>query len=115
MAGNTLGERRYYAYMSDGGTAYRYLTDVDLATAIGATENDTNPDLPRRFNPRILYAQATINGDLVRKSIIVPTVDNTAYAAESPTDLTIDTETFRTTGRRGEKQSFGANPPTPTP
>lgn len=112
MAGNLLGERRYYEYIDDAGNGFKYLTDQSLGQAVGATENDTNPDLPRRFSPRILYAEGP-NGE--RKKVIVPTADNTAYARNTSTNLTIDGLTFSTTGRRGEKVSFGANPPAAAP
>lgn len=107
MAGNLLGARRYYAYTSDSGVAYKYLTDLDLGTAIGATLNDTNPDFPRRFSPRVLYCKDE-NGN--RKKVIVPTVGNSAYAADASTTLTIDGVAFETTGRVGERLSFGSNP-----
>lgn len=110
MAGNTLGERRYYRYVDDGGDEFKYLTDEDLGAAMNATLNDTLPDLPRRFKPRYVLAEAVIDGQDVKKKIISPTVDNTAYAANARTTITIDGTAFRTTGRVGEKRTFGANP-----
>lgn len=108
---NTLGVRRYYRYTSDGGTDYKYLTDEDLGTAAGAVLGDTFPNLPRRFKPRGVYAEATVSGRKVRKFIICPTNDNTLYAAEASTAVTVQGTNFGTTGRKGEKVSFGRNPP----
>ena len=114
-SGNTLGVRRYYAYESDGGTAYKYQTDETLGTAMNATLNDSNPNLPKRFKPRGVYVQATVAGQTVRKFVIAPKNDNTTYAAESSTALVIDGVTFGTTGRKGEQLSFGRNPSGVTP
>lgn len=108
MAGNLLGVRRYYAYTSDTGEDYKYQTDEDLGTAIGATLNDTNPDFPKRFKPRGVYCK---DADGNSKFIICPTTTNSTYAADASTTLTIDTVAFKTTGRRGEARSFGSNPP----
>lgn len=111
MAGNLLGERRYYAYTSDTGANYKYQTDEDLGAAIGATLNDTHPDMPKKFKPRGVYVQ---NSDRKRKFIICPTLTNSIYAADASTQVTVDGTAFKTTGRIGEKRSFGANPPSGT-
>ena len=96
--------------MSDGGTAYKYLTDQTLGDAMNATLSDALPNLPRRFKPRGIYVEATVAGQKVRKFIISPVADNTAYAAEASTPLTIDGVAFATTGRRGEAFTYGRNP-----
>lgn len=108
--GNTLGERRYFKYTDDGGEEYRYQTDETLGTAMGAELNDSLPDLPKRFKTRKVHMVATIAGEEVAKSVTAPTSDNTAYAANGPSNVVIDTVTFRTTGRTGEKRTWGANP-----
>lgn len=108
MAGNLLGARKYYAYTLDDGTSqYKYLTDENLGEAVGAVENDALQDLPRRFEPRGVYAE---DDDGNRKFVICPTVGNATYVATSSTTITIDGTAFKTTGRRGERQSFGRNP-----
>jgi hypothetical protein len=109
MTGNTLGERRYYKYTSDKDVNYSYLTDQDLGTAVSAELNDTFPPMPRRFKPRGVYAQATINGKLVKKFLVIGATTNTAWADKSTT-ITIDSQSFKTTGRRGESLTFGSNP-----
>lgn len=110
MAGNTLGARRYYAYTSDTGTQYSYLTDQNLGEAMGAVENDTLPGFPRRFKPRGVYVEGDVEGDFIRKFVICPLTTTAAYAATGSTQVTIDEATLKTTGRRGERQSFGSNP-----
>ena len=86
-------------------------TDDDLATAMNMTRNDSNRQLPRRYEPRGVWAEATVSGRKVRKFLIAPTNDNTAYASESTSNLTVDGTQYRTTGRRGEKVSYGVTPP----
>lgn len=109
-SGNTLGERRYYRYETDGESAFKYLTDQTLGDAVGATASDALPDLPRRFQPRGVYVEAIVGGTKVRKFLITPTNDNSLYAAEASTTVVIDGITFATTGRRGEKMTYGRNP-----
>lgn len=107
---NTLGPRRYYEYTADNNGKYKYLTDQDLGTAVNATLNDSNPDLPRRFKPRGVYVEAEVDGQTVRKFVICPATSTAAYAATASTTVTIDETEFKTTGRVGERQTFGANP-----
>lgn len=107
--GNTLGARKYFKYESDSGENFSYLTDNDLGVVAGATPDDTFAAFPRRFKPRIVYVEATIAGVKTRKSLIVPTNDSTLYAALSSQEIPIDSVTFKTTGRRGEKASFANN------
>lgn len=111
--GNTLGVRRYYRYTDDGLTQYKYLTDETLGNAMGGVLNDTLPDLPKRFRPRVVHVQATVAGQKVRKRLVSPTVDNINYAANASTVITIDGINYKTTGRTGERKSFGANPVAP--
>lgn len=110
---NTLGERLYYRYVDDNGAEFKYQTDSDLGTAVGAVLNDTLPNLPRRFKPRGVYCQAIVDGRLARKFLICPTTDNGVYAENASQVVAIDGTNFRTTGRRGEQLSFGGNPPAP--
>jgi hypothetical protein len=108
---NTLGPRSWYAYEGDDGVDYRVFTDDDLATAMNMTRNDSNRQLPRRYEARGVWAEATVSGRKVRKFLIAPTNDNTAYASESTSTVTVAGTAFRTTGRRGEQVSYGVNPP----
>lgn len=110
MPGNTLGDRRYYAYQSDGQVSYKYQTDSDLGEAVGGIENDSLPNLPRRFRPRGVYIEAEVDGAKRRKFLICPDPLDALYGSESSQNVTIDTVTWQTTGRRGERLSFGRNP-----
>lgn len=111
-SGNLLGERRYYLYTDDIGTAYKFQTDQTLGDAAGNTLNDTNPDLPRRFQPRGVYVE---DAEGNRKFLVVGSRTNGVYASNASQDVPIDGITFKTTGRKGEKVSFGSNPPAPGP
>lgn len=107
--GQTLGPKRYFGYDSDSGTQYSLLLDETLGLAGGLTLDDTKPPAPRRFKPRGVYVEAIVNGTKARKFIICdPT--SPLYDADASTNVTIDTIVFASTGRRGEKLSFGSNP-----
>ena len=109
MAGNILGRRSYYAYTADDGTVYSLLLDDSLAAAVGATQNDANPSPPRRFKPRVLYAERIVNGDKKRKELVVPVTTFAGYASNTTSVVTVDGVDFDTTGRRGESLSFPRN------
>lgn len=106
---NVLGQRGYYAYTDDSGNQYKYQTDRDLGTAVGAELEAGLDDLPRRFRPRGVYVEATVSGRRVRKFVICPTADNAIYAANASQGVTIAGTVFETTGRRGERVTFGTN------
>jgi hypothetical protein len=107
--GNTLGVRKWFKYTSDAGTDYSYLTDLDLGTAAGATQDATLPNFPRRFKPRVVFLQATIGGKVSTKSLIIPTNTSAIYTPVTTQNVTIDTTAFATTGRKGEQVSFPSN------
>lgn len=103
MPGNRIGPRGRYDYESDDGTTYVIRTDADLATAGGLVANTTGgTPKPTGFQPRGVYAQAS---DGARR-FIVCNLDSTIYDTSSSTTVTIDGESFTTTGRRGEKLTF---------
>ncbi len=77
---------------------------------MGAELNDTLPNLPKRFTPRKLHIEATVSGEKVRKSLVIPDPAFAAYKAEASVVVTIDAINFGTTGRTGEQFSFGRNP-----
>jgi len=106
MPGNQLGTRAWYLYTGDDQVDYSYQTDDDLADAAGATEDDSNPNFPRRFEPRGVWVESAAGN---RKFIICPTNDNTLYAASTTQNVTIDTVVYSTTGRVGEKMTFARN------
>lgn len=107
MAGNKLGKKKYYKYVSDSGTEYSYLTDIDLATASGAVADDSLPGFPRRFRPRLVFLRDS-TGSV--KRLIIPTIGSALYDTDVSAAVTIDTVEFKSTGRAGEKISFATNP-----
>jgi len=109
MTGNTLGARRYYKYTNDNDEVYSYLTDKDLGDAVGDDLDDSNPPFPRRFKPRGVYVQATIDNRLTRKFLVIGDTSNDLWSDSSET-IEIDGVSFSSTGRRGEALSFGGNP-----
>lgn len=107
MAGNTLGPRAKYQYVSDTGDVFNIRTDVDLATAAGLTASaaGVGSAKPGELEPRRVFCQATINDKLVRKALIVD-IDSPLYATDTSSTVTIDGTVFTTTGRKGESLSF---------
>lgn len=108
-AGNTLGVRKWFEYVADNGTSYSYLTDVDLGTAGGGSQDATLPNFPRRFKPRVVFIQATISGVKVSKNLIISDPASTLYTSVTTQTVTIDGTAFATSGRRGEQVSFPSN------
>jgi len=114
-----LGPRSYYTYTSDSGTEYSLLIDDTLATVAGTglvleTSSSTSSPPPRRFKPRGVFWESNTVG-LSGKFIVCGTIDGALYSNDSSTAVTIDGEVGRTTGRKGEKVSYGGNPPAATP
>lgn len=113
-AGQTTGVRRYFGYVSDSGETYSLLLDETLGIIGGMDLDDSNPPPPRRFRPRGVYVEGQVGSQTARKFITCsPTV--LLYRTDQSTTVAIDGVNFSSTGRRGERQTFGANPPAPTP
>lgn len=114
--GTILGPRRYYKYTSDDGNDYKILCDVDNAVAMQGTTDDALVDLPRRYKPRGVYVE-TEEGN--RKFLIAWERSAIAYATNKTTTVTLKGEVWNTTGRTGERATFGVNkeltPPDPNP
>ena len=112
---NVLGDRRYYFYIDDAGENFKYQTDRGLGVAAGSIENDDFPTLPRRFRPRGVYVEGTVGGVAgaggrrVRKFLIIADPDNPIYRSNVPVSVDIEGTQFTTTGRRGERLSYGVN------
>jgi hypothetical protein len=116
MAGNLLGARQKYVYKSDTGATYSWLTDTDLAVAgLGAADaapavfDPASPPanyvgrFPRGAEPRRVFVEDA-NGN--RKALVAFDPTANFYATATPVNVTIDTVTFTSTGRKGEKFSF---------
>lgn len=111
--GQYTGQRKSYVYESDAGKKYILLLDSTLAELAGtdlvaATADNaaTASPVPKKFKPRVVFWQGTLNNRTVRKALICGTVTSTLYAKDTSADLTIDGVAGSTTGRRGEKLSF---------
>lgn len=116
MAGNLLGNREKYVYVSDDLKSYGYTTDEDLAVAgLGPAAaaptvyDPANPptnycgSFPRNFKPRVVFVQ---DADGNRKELIAASPSANLYQTNLAKPVTIDGVQFTSTGRRGEKMSF---------
>lgn len=107
LAGNRLGSKVKVTYTSDSDEEYNLRVDADLViVSSGLVAGHTGSAPPSRWKPRIVYAQLEEAGKIYRKKLICGTSDAALYATDTPQDVIIDTATFVTTGRRGEKQTF---------
>lgn len=112
--GQFTGTRSTYLYTPDSGDdLYLITTDTTLGSLAGAgltaatSANIENAKpAPKRFKPRVVFWQGTLNGNRVRKAIICGSTDATLYDSDSPQALTIDGVAGSTTGRRGERLTF---------
>lgn len=117
--GNRLGSRARYIYLSDDiGVAYILEMDSSYEIAgagIGAAAPErydpNNPPAaiticppPRNFKPRVVFAKAA--DGKTRREIKCMSPDAELYATTAAKTITLAEETFTTTGRRGEKQTF---------
>ena len=111
MPGQRLGAKKKYKYTMDDGTDIRLSLDATLGDLAGTglaelTTADIVGNKPTNFTPRGVYAQAIdANGNLARKRIVCQ-ASGTLYASSTEQNVTIDGESFQTTGRAGEKYSF---------
>ena len=110
MPGQTLGIRSYFSYLGDDGTTYKVQLDNTLGILGGLAVDDQGVSLPRRFRPRHVWVEAMIGTQKARKRIVCAP-NSPLYTSDVPVDIVIDTVTFTSTGRVGEKVSFGMNPP----
>lgn len=119
MAGNKLGGKGKYVYISDDQSAVYILSrDTDLAvagTGSGLAEPQTalgyTPPAgvvicppPKGFTPRAVNIIDRTDGATKRLICFSPNSD--LYNSSSSKEVVIDTVTFVTTGRTGEKQTF---------
>ncbi len=119
MAGNRLGPRAKFIYNADDiGVVYILSLDASFQVAgfgagSGAPEMyDPNNEPagvtvcppPKNFKPRVVFAKSA--DGKARKQIVATSNTADAYATVRPVAVQLDGETFTTTGRRGETQSF---------
>lgn len=111
--GQYTGQRKSYIYESDAGKKYILLLDSTLAglantglvEATSGNTADATP-APKKFKPRVVFWQGTLNNRTVRKALVCGDVTATLYAKDTSQAVTIDGVDGSTTGRRGEKLSF---------
>lgn len=119
MAGNKLGSKARYVYISDDQSAvYILKRDTDLAVA-GTGSGDAAPQLaqgytppagvvicppPKGFEPR--KVNIVDRSDGAQKGLICFSPNASLYNASSVKTVEIDTATFETTGRSGETLTF---------
>lgn len=109
-SGNRLGPRAVYQYTTDGGIEINLLLDDDLVlTNSGLIFGDDGTTAPKRFKPRVVFAQASVDGKIARKAFVCGSPTAPLYVANAPQTITLDGLTFVTTGRRGETQTFIGN------
>lgn len=119
MAGNKLGSKGRFVYISDDATrAYILRRDLDLAVAgtgaagaaPQAADGYTPPagqtvgPAPKGFTPR--YVRIIDRTDGATKELICFDPTSDLYNASSTATATIDTVDFETTGRIGEQLTF---------
>lgn len=111
--GQYSGQRKSYIYESDAGKKYLLLLDSTLAglantglVEANAENAATATPAPKRFKPRVVFWQGTLNNRTVRKALVCGDVTATVYAKDTSQEITIDGVNGSTTGRRGEKLSF---------
>lgn len=108
FSGNRLGPKAKYQYTADNGATYVLTLDPDLVVAgSGLVAGNVGQTAPKRFKPRVVFAQFIDAGKIYRKSLIAGTIDGALFASNTPQVVTIDGAAFTTTGRRGEQQTFG--------
>jgi len=107
--GNTLGVRAYFAYTSDSGDVYSIQLDESLGLAAGLTKDVLSSAAPRRFEPRCVWLEATVDGRKVRKRLVCNS-DFASYDTEQTSTVTVEGVAFQVTGRTGEKMTFPRNP-----
>lgn len=111
MPGQRLGKKAKYKYVMDDGTEIRLVLDETLGNLAGTgltavTTADILQNRPSNFKPRAVYVQAIdADGNVARKRIAC-NPDGTLYKSNTEQNVTIDGETFQSTGRVGESYSF---------
>lgn len=108
--GNRLGPRKTFLYETDSLVEFNILLDESVASAVGNTAS-TDGTLPvlrasgtRPIEPRYLLL-ALQSDTSIRKKAIVGANDNSLFAADGPSTVTINSVVWVVTGRVGEKRT----------
>lgn len=115
--GQFLGKKKVYLYTDESGAVYFLRLDSTLGDLPGtglipAVAGNTGLPAPKRFQPRGVFWQGTLNGEIKRKFLICAST-GVLYQADSSQSLTIDGVAGVTTGRKGERLSYVRLPPAP--
>lgn len=112
--GNRLGERAVFEYTTDSLEVVSYVADRSVGLAVG-NPLATSPGRPTSVNSRYLqgrYILLQLQSDpTVKKRVVIAEADNTLFAADSSSTVTINSVVWQTTGRVGERVSFLAASP----
>jgi hypothetical protein len=109
--GQELGVRDKFTYTMDDGSKIKLVLDKTLGTVPGngltsTTTADNAGNKPLKFKPRVVYLQRkTTTGRLIRKNIVC-SLTSTLYKSNVEQNVTIDGDSYQTTGRRGETLSL---------
>lgn len=108
--GNRLGPRGTFVYTSDSLVEYNISLDRSVSIAVGNTLS-TDAALPnvrasgnRPIEPRYFLLALTATPTIKKKAIVCD-ADNTTFAADGASTLTINGVSWTVTGRVGEKRS----------
>ena len=105
--GQYLGEKAKYVYTCDDGET-QYVLTLDTTLAMGnsglasAEAGGGGEAAPKRFVPRTVHWQGTLQGRKVRKKLIAGTINSELYNPNASQAITIDGVAGTTTGKRGE-------------
>lgn len=108
--GNLLGPRAVFLYQTDGGTSYNITLDQSVATAVGNELSTVNvvgirATGKRPIAPRYLLL-SLVSDPTVTKRAFICDPDNSLFARDAATTVTINGVAFNVTGRVGEQASF---------
>jgi hypothetical protein len=109
--GQELGVRDKYTYTMDDGEKVRLVLDKTLGDVADnglttSTTTDGAGNKPLNFTPRIVFIQrTTATGRTIRKQIVC-NADSDLYTKKTVSEVTVNGDSYQTTGRRGEKLSF---------
>lgn len=111
--GNRLGPRSFFTYTTDNGEEFKVLQDESVANAVGNDPAGTG--LPRLATSgtipvtcRYVLLQG-VTDESIKKKVIIGDPDNEIFNTLSASTVTINNVSFVTTGRVGERASWGAS------
>lgn len=108
-AGNVLGKRATFVYTTDGSEDVVFQQDRSVGLAVGnvlATSSTRPTSVNGKYlRGRYLLLQGKDDPSL-KKRVIVGKIDNSSFAAEGSTEITINGVVFVTTGKVGEAVTF---------